>query len=93
MNNQYDNLFKFCLAGNSGAGKSSLNERFCDNTFSDKQTTLGVDFKIKTINCKGKNVKLQIWDTGQEKSRTLPSSYYKGVSGVIIVYYISDEQS
>jgi len=24
---------------------------------------LGIDFKIKTINIEGKNVKLQIWDT------------------------------
>jgi small GTP-binding protein len=24
---------------------------------------IGIDFKIKTINIDGKNVKLQIWDT------------------------------
>jgi len=33
---------------------------------------LGIDFKIKTINIDGRNVKLQIWDTaGQERFRTI----------------------
>lgn len=33
---------------------------------------VGIDFKIKTINIDGKNVKLQIWDTaGQERFRTI----------------------
>ena len=33
---------------------------------------IGIDFKIKTINLDGKNVKVQIWDTaGQERFRTI----------------------
>jgi small GTP-binding protein len=45
-------------------GKSSLLLRFSDNKFSESFiSTIGVDFKIKTINIDGKVVKLQIWDT------------------------------
>jgi Ras-related protein Rab-1A len=52
------------IIGNSGVGKSSLLIRFCDDTFRDMYlTTIGVDFKFKTIDINGTGVKLQIWDT------------------------------
>ena len=48
---------------------------------------IGIDFKIKTINIDGKNVKVQIWDTaGQERFRTITQTYYRGAQGVILAY-------
>jgi hypothetical protein len=42
-------------------------------------TTIGVDFKIRTITVRGHKIKLQIWDTaGQERFRTITSTYYRG---------------
>ncbi|KAI6176571.1 hypothetical protein M3Y97_00812800 [Aphelenchoides bicaudatus] len=91
----YDHLFKILLIGNSGVGKSSLLLRFADNIFQASYiTTIGVDFKIRTINVNGKKVKLQIWDTaGQERFRTITSTYYRGTHGVIIVYDITSAES
>ena len=38
--------------------------RFADNCFNGNYiTTIGVDFKIRTIDIQGERVKLQIWDT------------------------------
>ncbi|VEN53235.1 unnamed protein product, partial [Callosobruchus maculatus] len=78
-----------------GVGKSSLLLRFSDNTFTGSYiTTIGVDFKIKTVNIHGQKVKLQIWDTaGQERFRTITSTYYRGTHGVIVVYDVTNGES
>ena len=56
--------------------------------------TIGVDFKIRTINVDEKVCKLQIWDTaGQERFKTITSSYYKGAHGIIVVYDVTDQES
>ena len=95
QSHDYDYLFKLLLIGDSGVGKSCLLLRFADNAWSDTYiSTIGVDFKIKTLTIDGKVVKLQIWDTaGQERFRTITSSYYRGSHGIVVVYDITDAQT
>ncbi|KAL3127736.1 putative rab1a protein [Cryptosporidium parvum] len=85
---EYDFLFKLVLIGDSGVGKSCLLLRFADDSFTDSYiTTIGVDFRFRTIKIDDKIIKLQIWDTaGQERFRTITSAYYRGADGVVLVY-------
>jgi len=49
------------LIGDSGVGKSCLLLRFCDDAWTPSFiTTIGIDFKIRTIELDGKRIKLQI---------------------------------
>ncbi|KAK9715779.1 hypothetical protein RND81_06G188700 [Saponaria officinalis] len=95
MNQEYDYLFKLLLIGDSGVGKSCLLLRFADDSYVESYiSTIGVDFKIRTVKQDSKTIKLQIWDTaGQERFRTITSSYYRGAHGIIIVYDVTDQQS
>ena len=92
---EYDYLFKILLIGNSAVGKSSLLMRFAEDIFSENfLPTIGVDFKIRTIQAGGSTVKLQMWDTaGQQKFKTITSAYYKGANGIILVFDITDRKS
>jgi len=89
-------VIKFLLVGDSNVGKSCLLLRYIDDTFTPSFiSTIGIDFKVKTIQLtNGKEVKVQIWDTaGQERFRTITSAYYRGAMGLVIVYDITSKDS
>ncbi|KAI1852452.1 hypothetical protein JX265_011085 [Neoarthrinium moseri] len=94
-NRNYDFLIKLLLIGDSGVGKSCCLLRFSEDSFTPSFiTTIGIDFKIRTIELDGKRVKLQIWDTaGQERFRTITTAYYRGAMGILLVYDVTDQRS
>ncbi|TYH58812.1 hypothetical protein ES332_D08G180400v1 [Gossypium tomentosum] len=86
-----DYLFKLLLIGDSGVGKSCLLLRFADDSYIDSyMSTIGVDFKIRTVEQDGKTIKLQIVCFSM---LTITSSYYRGAHGIIVVYDVTDQES
>ena len=83
------------LIGDSGVGKSCLLLRFADDSFTESYiSTIGVDFRFRTIEVDGKVVKLQIWDTaGQERFRTITSAYYRGANAIMLVYDVCENNT
>lgn len=73
------------------ANSSSLQ----DDAFTESYiSTIGVDFRFRTVKIDKKTVKLQIWDTaGQERFRTITSAYYRGADGIIMVYDVTSTES
>ena len=92
-NATYDYLIKLLLIGDSGVGKSCLLLRFSDDAFNTSFiTTIGIDFKIRTVEIDKKLCKCQIWDTGGA-CLSVATAYYRGEIGFLLVYDITDEQS
>lgn len=60
----FDHMVKLIIIGDSGVGKTNMIMKFCQQDFRDNYiATIGVDFKVKTIQIDDKKFKLQIWDT------------------------------
>ncbi|RNA42137.1 ras-related Rab-3 isoform X1 [Brachionus plicatilis] len=91
----FDYMFKLLIIGNSSVGKTSILFRYADDSFTSAfVSTVGIDFKVKTVFRNDKRVKLQIWDTaGQERYRTITTAYYRGAMGFILMYDITNEES
>ena len=82
----YDYIFKIVLIGDTCVGKSCILVRFSDDIFNDNYvTTIGVDFRFKTMVVNQKVAKIQIWDTaGEERYRSITTAYYRGAAAIII---------
>jgi len=88
---EVDVMFKLCIFGDGGVGKTTLLSRYLTGFFkADQSITIGVDFHVKKLTVNGKNVLLQIWDfAGESRFRFLLPSYVLGASGGLFMYDIT----
>ncbi|XP_051988315.1 ras-related protein Rab-3D-like [Xyrauchen texanus] len=91
----FDYMFKLLIIGNSSVGKTSFLFRYADDSFTSAfVSTVGIDFKVKTVFRNNKRIKLQIWDTaGQERYRTITTAYYRGAMGFLLMFDITNQDS
>lgn len=63
----FDYMFKLLIIGNSSVGKTSFLFRYADDSFTSAfVSTVGIDFKVKTVYRNEKRIKLQIWVSGND---------------------------
>ena len=83
-------LFKICIVGDGGVGKTTLLHRYIDGRFiQNTMMTIGTNFFLKEINIDDydSSVRLQIWDLGgQEHFAPIRPSFYAGASGIIYAF-------
>ena len=95
MSSEYNYTSKVLVIGDSGCGKSSLIIRYCDNEYNDSYfNTIGVDFTMKMKKINNTKIIMNIWDTaGQEKFRSLISSYYRNADIIILTFDLTNISS
>ncbi|MFB8788666.1 MAG: Rab family GTPase [Potamolinea sp.] len=78
---------KVCLVGAFATGKTSLIARFVKSIYSEiYQTTVGVKIDKKSVNVRGQEVNLMLWDIyGEDDFQKLRLSYLRGSSGYLLV--------
>ena len=88
-------VYKFVFIGDASVGKTSIIGRFADDAFGINYiSTIGIDFKIRSLQIEGELIKLQIWDTaGQERFRSITTSYYRGATCIIIAFDLTNMKS
>ena len=73
----FDYMFKLLIIGNSSVGKTSFLFRYADDSFTSAfVSTVGIDFKVKTVFRQDKRVKLQIWVSFNYKISIIFSKYF-----------------
>ena len=84
--------FKCVMLGNLCVGKTSLANRFTQDSFDvDYQATIGIDFISTTVYLEDTTIRLQIWDTaGHERFRTLTPSYIRDSNVAVVVYDVTN---
>src|SRR5580700_8739054 len=85
-------ILKLLTIGQDGAGKTSVVAKYCHNEFdSEYFPTIGVDFRLKTVEKNGIIYKIQVWDVaGHERFGPGITKYYPGAQGIIVTYDVTN---
>ena len=86
---------KILLIGDSSVGKTSILLKYIDDQFPEMHiSTIGVEYKIKTLTINEKKVVLRIWDTsGEERYRSITRNFYRNANGIFFIFDITNKES
>lgn len=86
--------FKITVVGDGGVGKTSLIQKFTNNTFKKEYIkTIGAQFSVFDKEIEEDKVKLLFWDiAGQDDFNFLRPAFFKNSQSAIIVYSLEENQ-
>jgi len=87
--------YKFLVLGDQMVGKTSVLERYVNNTFkANYLTTIGMDKRFKRLEINNTDVDVFITDTaGEERFRSLTKMFYKGADGIFVGFSLLDPKT
>ena len=87
--------YKFLVLGDQMVGKTSVLERYVNNTFkANYLTTIGMDKRFKRLEVNNTDVDVFITDTaGEERFRSLTKMFYKGADGIFVGFSLLDPKT
>lgn len=89
----FDYMFKLLIIGNSSVGKTSFLFRYADDSFTSAfVSTVGIDFKVKTVFRHDKRVKLQIWVSGFRYPIDSLIAYFRSSRGLRLKHVPAEAQ-
>ena len=93
--NENELKLKVILVGSSGTGKSSIIQRYHNNTFTQNtRSTMSMNFISKKLYLNNKKIVANIWDTaGEEEFRSMNKLFIINSDIVIFVYDITNKKS
>ena len=83
--------FKFLILGDSQIGKTSILERYVNDSFKENYlVTVGVDKRFKYVKANGIDIDITLTDTaGQERFRSLSKMSYKNADGILVGFALN----
>jgi Ras-related protein Rab-6A len=92
--NKPKKLFKVCIVGDGGVGKSTMVQRLTTGMFIPQKITIGTDLATKDITLDNDTTRLQIWDfAGEKRFRIFLPNYARGARGCLLCYDITRRAS
>jgi small GTP-binding protein len=89
------NIINLVTLGESSVGKSSIINRYTQNIFNFSfVSTIGIEFRRKTITINNNVVEIKIWNTaGQELYRSVQKQYYRNSDGILLIFDVTNMKS
>ncbi len=91
-------IYKICVVGDGGVGKTSMVLRYCENTFKENYImTIGSNFSTKQVDLEDYPnflIKLQLWDlAGQKHFSFVRPPFYRGSSATVYTFDLTRRSS
>ena len=86
---------KILLVGDTSVGKTSILSKYIDDIFEENQiSTIGVEYKVKSLIINGRKINLRIWDSsGQERFRSITQSFFRNAEGILYIFDLTEKKT